>query len=546
MLNYINIKNIGIISDVTVEFYKGLNILTGETGAGKTLIIDSLLYASGAKFSKDKILKGKNEAVVNLSLDIDGEEHLIYRKFQKDGKNLCKIDEEFVSLKTLREYMLNIIDIHGQKENQSILEEENQIQILDQFMYFNNDEKTRKEILKIYNEYTKMYCIYKESKAELKNLEDKTNNDLREIDILKYEIGQIESASISVKEKQEVLEKYNEISNYEKIYNYLTDLNSNISNSVNNLSDSITLINNISKYSSKLEQEKGVVENSYYELEEVQIAIDKIMSSAEYDEKELDMLTDRINTYTILEKKYGGSIEKVIEYLENAKKRLEMIENKDDKVIELKEIVKKKEQELILLGRKLFEYRERSAKNISEKVTASLHDLEMKNAIFKIVLECDDNITKDGTNTLKFMISTNKQIDFKEISKIASGGEMSRIMLALKEVFAQVDNTKILVFDEIDTGISGNAGQKVGIKMAKISKNHQVLCVTHLASIASLGDNNIYISKEDKENKTETKVQKLETEEEVLNEVARIIGGKISQSSLTTAKELRKIKEEII
>lgn len=536
MINYLHIENIGIIEDLTVEFERGFNILTGETGAGKTLIIDSLSILSGGKFYKGKISHGKDYGLVEASITIDGVDHVIYRKLNENGKNICKLDSSLITIKDLKNYMIDVIDIHGQKENEYILEKEAQRNLLDRY----NQEDEDRNLVSYYNrEYADLISLENESERLL-NL-NKVGN--KEESFLKFQINEIEVSEISEVEEKELIEKYEELKNFEKITKSYNELKYNMSNVVPSLSNSLYNIKELSRYKEDLKELEKIIENSYYELEEVSIDIDKESAKlAEYSEEELIKIENRLDIYSMLKKKYGNTVEDILKYLNDCKKQLGKIENLDEQIEKNETAIRMKRRELVEIGKKLYVIRERKAKEISKLINDELKSLEMKSANFNIVVEKTDVITKYGIDEIEYMIRTNLGDDAKKLSDIASGGEMSRIMLAIKKVLADVDNTPIMVFDEIDTGISGVVGKKVGEKMQEIGKKHQVLCVTHLPTIAALGDSNYYIYKKEEKGKTKTYIKKL-NEQEVIEEVSRIASGNTKKTSIENAKALRSDKK---
>lgn len=536
MINYLHIENIGIIEDLTVEFEKGFNILTGETGAGKTLIIDSLSILSGGKFSKGKISYGKDYGLVEASITIDGVDHVIYRKLNENGKNICKLDSSLITIKDLKNYMIDVIDIHGQKENEYILEKEAQRNLLDRY----NQEDEDRNLVSYYNrEYADLISLESENERLL-NL-NKVGN--KEESFLKFQINEIEVSEISEVEEKELNEKYEELKNFEKITKSYNELKYNMSNVVPSLSNSLYNIKELSRYKEDLKELEKIIENSYYELEEVSIDIDKESAKIqEYSEEELIKIENRLDIYSMLKKKYGNTVEDILKYLNDCKKQLGKIENLDEQIEKNETAIRMKRRELVEIGKKLYVIRERKAKEISKLINDELKSLEMKSANFNILVEKTDVITKYGIDEIEYMIRTNLGDDAKKLSDIASGGEMSRIMLAIKKVLADVDNTPIMVFDEIDTGISGVVGKKVGEKMQEIGKKHQVLCVTHLPTIAALGDSNYYIYKKEEEGKTKTYIKKL-NEQEVIEEVSRIASGNTKKTSIENAKALRNDKK---
>ena len=538
MINTLHIKNIGIIDDVTIDLNEGFNVLTGETGAGKTLIIESLQILSGGRFSKEMIRRGEENSFVEASfylpnLNFEDNMVVISREISLKGKNTCKINGRLVTVTELRNFMKNIIDIHGQNENQSILDLNNQINLLDEY--------SEKELKVFKNKYTSLYEEYIKIKAELdKNYGDDREKQ-RKLDLLNYQLKEIEDAKLK-KGEEEILEEKIKLINFsEKISQNLqeseTQINNNIVDSMNYV---IRLLEKIEQYSSKYAELVSRLKNSYYEIQEVGLDINLISKDNYFNEEEKFDIEERLDLINSLKRKYGNSIDEILKYKNNIKDEIYEIENLEGYINSLKSKLRNLEEEMMKLAEKMHDIRIKFSKDLSSKINKELKDLEMKNATFSVKIEFNENkkFNKNGLDKIEFLISTNRGEEEKSLIKIASGGEMSRIMLAIKTILASVDKIPIMIFDEIDTGISGIAANVTGEKMKKISKSHQVICVTHLASIAAKGEYNYFISKEILENKTRTTV-KLLNEEETLMEIARISSGSITDISLNHAKELR-------
>lgn len=538
MINTLHIKNIGIIDDVTIDLNEGFNVLTGETGAGKTLIIESLQILSGGRFSKEMIRRGEENSFVEASfylpnLNFEDNMVVISREISLKGKNTCKINGRLVTVTELRNFMKNIIDIHGQNENQSILDLNNQINLLDEY--------SEKELKVFKNKYTSLYEEYIKIKAELdKNYGDDREKQ-RKLDLLNYQLKEIEDAKLKKGEEEILEEKIKLINSSEKISQNLqeseTQINNNIVDSMNYV---IRLLEKIEQYSSKYAELVSRLKNSYYEIQEVGVDINLISKDNYFNEEEKFDIEERLDLINSLKRKYGNSIDEILKYKNNIKDEIYEIENLEGYINSLKSKLRNLEEEMMKLAEKMHDIRIKFSKDLSSKINKELKDLEMKNATFSVKIEFNENkkFNKNGLDKIEFLISTNRGEEKKSLIKIASGGEMSRIMLAIKTILASVDKIPIMIFDEIDTGISGIAANVTGEKMKKISKSHQVICVTHLASIAAKGEYNYFISKETLENKTRTTV-KLLNEEETLMEIARISSGTITDISLNHAKELR-------
>ena len=538
MINSLHIKNIGIIDDICIDFNEGFNVLTGETGAGKTLIIDSLQILAGGRFSKEMIRSGEEISFVEASIyfpnDIyDDDNIIVSREINVSGKNLCKINGRLVSVSELKEFMKKVIDIHGQNDNQSILDEETHIELLDGF--------AKREIDEPKALYSSLYEKYMNIKKELdRNYGDDIERQ-RKLDLLNYQFSEIEDAELKEGEEDELLEKKKLISSSEKISQALDYAKENLSGtSLDSLTESIRAMEKIEEFSPKYKEVLERLRSSYYELEEASRDVETFADSVEFNEEELDEIEKRLDIIKSLKRKYGNSIEEILKYKNEVEKQIYEITNLDSYIHDLKKKQAAIIEELYEAAKKLHSVREKYSKDLSNKINKELKELEMKNAKFSVIIVFDeDKIFKsDGLDTVEFMISTNVGEDEKKLTKIASGGEMSRFMLAIKNVLADVDKIPVLIFDEIDTGISGVAAKVTGEKIKKISKHHQVLCVTHLASIAAKGDYNYFISKKVENGKTRTQVELLD-EEKTLREIARISSGNITEISIKLAKELR-------
>lgn len=537
MISTLHIKNIGIIDEILIDFSKGLNILTGETGAGKTLIIDALGIVSGGRFSKEMIRKGENHSFVEVSIYLPDNPKsidnniIISREIFDNGRNTCKINGRLVTVNELKEFMKNIINIHGQNDNQNLLNKENHIKYLDKFL--------GKEFLNKKLEYTKLYNEYISINKELKENYGDEKEKQRKLDLLYYQLNEIKNANLKINEDEELEEQKNLIVNAEKISKSLNEADLQINeNALNALSVAIKRLERIEDINVKYQKTLSSLKSNYYDLQEIAIDLSHYNSDSSFEESEREEIENRIDEINDLKRKYGNTIGEILNYKQEVEEEINKIENVEEKNKKLKSELDNIVIELEKLGKELHKDREEKGIVLAEKINKELADLEMPNAKFKISIN-NVNFNKDGIDEVEFMITTNKGEDFKSLIKTASGGEMSRIMLAIKTVLSDIDEVPILIFDEIDTGISGKAGSAVGEKLKTISKNHQVIIVTHLASIAAKGNANYYIYKEVEENNTKTRIKNL-NEQEVLEEIARIASGIVSEISLQHARELRK------
>ena len=542
MISSLHIRNIGIIEDLSIDFNKGLNVLTGETGAGKTLIIDSLQIISGGRFSKEMIRKGESNSFVELCLYCPENEKaiegniIVSREINVNGKNMCKINGRMVTVNELKDFMKQFIEIHGQNDNQNLLDSKLHLKYLDGFI--------GTEILGKYKEtYRTLYNRYLEIKEELKQNYGDDKERQRKLDLLKYQTEEIEQAKLKENEEEGLEEKRKLFLNSEKIVENLTEADSVLSeNTIDSLSMAIRALEKIEGIDKKYEKVSNSLKSSYYELQEIARDISGYKEDVYFDEEERNHIEERLDTIYSLKRKYGNSIQEILEYNKQIQEEIEHIENLEEYNNKLKIELKKIEKEMNILGKKMSTVRTEYAEKLSKSINKELVDLEMKNAKINVKVDYkEEEFFKTGKDIVKFYIITNLGEDEKELSKIASGGEMSRTMLAIKKVLADTDKIPVLVFDEIDTGISGKAANSVASKLKAIAKKHQVMCISHLPNIAAVADYNYFISKNVKEERTKTQIRLLK-EDEVIEEIARISSGEINEVTLQYAFELRNKK----
>lgn len=540
MISTLHIKNVGIIDDITIDLNEGLNILTGETGAGKTLIIDSLQIISGGRFSKEMIRKGEDFSFVEVSIYLPENEQsidgniVISREIYLNGRNTCKINGRLVSVTELKNFMKEVLDIHGQNENQTLLDVSSHIKYLDGI--------AGREIFDIKEEYLKLYEKHNEIKEEINKNYGDDKEKQRELDLLRYQKNEIEEAKLKQNEEEELEDIRNKMLNSEKIVNNLIEAEDQINNSaIDAISLAVRALEKIENIDNKYEKSLNTLKGIYYDIQELSRDIEEYREDTYFDEEERNNVEERLDLIYTLKRKYGNSIKEILKYNLEITERIEKIENSEEYVNKLKQELKKVKEKMEVLAEQMNKIRINYATILEKKINKELKDLEMKNATFVVYVGYneDKKFTQNGINKVEFMISTNIGEDEKPLAKIASGGEMSRIMLGIKNVLADVDKVSTMVFDEIDTGISGAAANATSEKLKSISKKHQVLCVTHLANIAAKGDYNYYISKNAENNRTKTSIKKL-SEEETIKEIARIASGNINDIALKHAKELRK------
>ena len=537
MITTLHIKNIGIIDDLSIELGEKFNVLTGETGAGKTLIIDAISIISGDRFSKEMIRKGEDYSFVEINLYLPENELaiegnvIVSREIHLNGRNSCKINGRLVTLAELKEFMNTIVDIHGQNDNQKILNPKYHIKYLDNFI--------GDKILIAKQEYKALFKKRIELKKELKeNLGDEKEKE-RQLSLLQYEFDEIENANLKCKEEEELEEKRKVFMNSEKIGKALNEADISLGEgAIDKINDAIRAIEKISNLDEKYEEILNNLKSIYYETQELSRDISSLNTEMYFDENDRNQIEERLDIIYSLKRKYGNSIEEILEYKDKIEKEIERINNLDEYNEKLRKEIFILEEKMISIANNMHDMREKMADTLNKKINKELADLEMPNARFITNIKKVE-FNPNGIDEVEYFICTNIGEEAKKLDKIASGGERSRIMLAIKTVLADTDSTPILIFDEIDTGISGKAAKSVGEKLKLIGKNHQVLCITHQPSIAAKGDQNYYISKDSNNGRTFTKIKKL-TEEEIINEVARISNGEVTEIAKKHALELRK------
>ena len=558
MLKSICIKNIALIEALQIEFDKGLNVLTGETGAGKSIIIDSLNFVLGARTDKSLIRSGETSASVDAIFDISNNtsvknilidynletesELLISRTMNVDNRSDVRINGRIVTVSMLKEVTRSLVDIYGQQEQVALLQPKVQLALIDNFAGNN--------VNCLLTEYKSKLDYLKQINSNLSEYSSFENID-REKDYLTFVIEEISSAKINETEEEELLQLKHKLSNYEKIVTATTTMQNNLSNGLGFISQGVSNINNAVTYDESLLSIKDRLDSVKIELDDILCEINNYNQSTNFDEREFDRIDERLEVYKKLKRKYGNSVSEILSYLDKAIQKLEMINNSQNIINKLEKEKSNLLIELFDLSDKLDNARKQSAEKLSNKLTKELADLGMPNSKFNFnfanVEKLESNLLSFGMNGVEIMFSANLGQDLKPLSKVASGGELSRVMLALKSVVAKTDNMPTMIFDEIDSGISGKMSQAVSEKIANISSSHQVLVITHSAQIAAMADTNFVVEKIEKSGKTTSCVKKLSFEEKV-DEIARFISveGTIDiskNSALALINEQQKYKQ---
>ncbi|MGL4761512.1 MAG: DNA repair protein RecN [Sarcina sp.] len=552
MLLQISIENFALIESVSLDFKDGFNILSGETGAGKSILIDSINYVLGSKFNKDLIRIGADKTFVEGVFSVDNNLKLkeileeltveyddvliISRESSSNGKNISKVNGKSLILSDIRRITSRLVDIHGQHNNQNLLNREMHIYYLDSFCGDGFNGKLKKYQLEYENLKAidrKIFELSKEGKNE------------KLIDYLEFQLKEIKAVNLRIGEEDELRERFNILSNSEKIGNALSSSYGKLSGEgaggqsiIDTMSDINKDLASVEIHSKKIEEINTRLSSVYYELEEIARELSDENSNITFNDSELDEINSRLYQIASIERKYGESEEAVLKYAKDLEIQLsEMLDC--EKIIE--ELNEKKKQHIIKLdtiAMKLHGIRSKAAIALRDSVKAEFEYIGLGKCIFEVEVALDNNFNDLGKDNVQFLISTNPGQPIKPMEKIVSGGELSRIMLALKAVFIDKDNIPTVVFDEIDTGISGQIAQSVAEKMYEISLKHQVFCISHLPQIASMSDNHYFVSKDISDGKTFSRVEKVDTEKKI-TEIAKMLGGvKLTESTIANAREM--------
>ncbi len=549
MLLELQVKNLALIEQAQVEFGEGLNILTGETGAGKSIIIGSVNMALGGKASKDSIRQGADSAYIELLFSVGGDaqrealkameifpsedETLIISRKILPTRSVSKINDETVTTAKLRQVTALLMDIHGQHEHQSLMDIHKHLEILDAYgkgKIASWKEKIRRE----YQEYRKL-------KEKLSSMETGQEDRLREADFCRFEIENIEEAALKEGEEEELTSRYRKLSHMQRIMEALSSAYEVLEG--DSLGRAVRDVDQVAGF----DEDLSPIRDQLLDLEalsnELERSIQEYMDGCQFEESEFRQIEERLDVIRGLQAKYGPTITQVFKVLEEKKKRLEELENYD----EIREELKRKlsEAEKVLAGdcEQLSAIRNAAGKILAEKIKESLIDLNFLEVEFVMEFRRLDHYTIEGFDEAEFLISTNPGQPVRPLKAVASGGELSRIMLAIKTVLADTDEIPTLIFDEIDTGISGRTAQKVSEKLKEISRTHQVICITHLPQIASMADSHFEIAKSIKGKETVTNIRRLGREESI-DELARLLGGaEITEAVRKNAKEMKELAE---
>lgn len=553
MLLNLHVKNFAIIDEADVTFKDNLNILTGETGAGKSIIIGSINVALGGKVSKDIIRKGAEYALVELLFQVD-DEHILKKLNELDlpaddgqviisrkitnGKSISKVNGETVTTNTLKDIAELLLDIHGQHEHQSLLYKDKHLEIVDRF--------AKDSITDIKRELEAGYKEYIACRNQLQELKIDEDKRLREISFLEYEIKEIKAASLKMGEDEILAAEYKRLSNAKTIseglgnvYELMNDQFSGSSG--DNIGRSVKHLTKLTEYDDALTELFNQILDIETLVNDFNRDLSEYMTNMNNHEEDFAVTEKRLDLINHLKSKYGTSIQDILKYLDENEKKLEQYNHYEETIEALTMKLNNAEQLMQKLSERLSELRQKKAKELTDKIKAALIDLNFLDVRFEMIFKRLDHFTSNGFDEAEFLISTNPGEEIKPLSKVASGGELSRIMLAIKSVLADKDDINTLIFDEIDVGVSGRTAQKVSEKLSMIAGNHQVLCITHLPQIAAMADSHYIIEKTTDGISTKTSIRNLSNEESI-GEIARILGGAvITDTVMQSAKEMKEL-----
>ena len=540
MISQLLIKNFAIIKELEVEFYPGLSVITGETGAGKSIVIEAMSMALAGRADRTMVRNEAEKATISIITDGVEMPEVLVREINKSGKSLCKADGEIVTLAQLENSTTGHVDVHGQYDHQSLLAPEKHILLLDAF--------GGPEVAKATLQNAEAYELYKKVKAQIAEIVRNASISERESDFLRYEIKEIDDAKLVIGEDKELEAKARIMQNSEKIYEALTNAYSIVSGEGEEVGSALSAVGSardslagLSEFNDNFAKMAELSNEAYFTLEELESQVRHARDSIEFSQSELDNVLARLDRVERLKAKYGGSIEDVLGHREEACSRIENVEDSEVLKVELEKKLETAKVELKAKAQALSSLRKNAANRLEISITEQLKDLSFKDAVFSVSIETDENeIDETGFDSVEFMLSANKGQPLYPLAKVASGGELSRIMLALKSVTGDFDGVETMIFDEIDSGISGYTASIVGEKLLNMAKTHQIICITHLPQIAAFADHHYMLQKYTDGEETFTTLKELDSEARV-DEIARLVGGRdITEKAKENARELIK------
>ena len=552
MLAELSIKNFAIIESLSISFEKGLTVLTGETGAGKSIIIDAIHLLVGGRGSAEFVRHGEEKAEIEGLFQLDDPNHpiiskslefgieieegmvVLRRDISRTGKSVCRINGKLVTISTLREIGSTLVDIHGQHEHQELMDETIHLSLLDQF--------GSEEIAGSHAEYLDVFRRYEQTLQKLKSLSENDQQTAHRLDLIQFQLDEIQKANLKLHEDEELSEERRKLGNFERTFEAIQSSYTALHGEQRGL-DWLSMVMGYLEDAAALDTTyKDIFEavsNSYYQLEDAARTLRNELDGLEYDPQRLNEIEDRLNEINQLKRKYGKTINDIVEYAAKIEEEIETLQNKETHISELEKELSSIKKDLILEAKQLSEIRHKWADKLTKLIHKELKELYMAKTIFEMRFETDfEHFSKTGVDHVEFYISTNPGEPLKPLSRVASGGELSRIMLALKSIFSQHQGVTSIIFDEVDTGVSGRVAQSIAEKIYKVASGSQVLCISHLPQVAAMADTHLFISKVITGGRTKTYVTPLNVEEKI-KEIGRMISGaEITDLTKKHAEEL--------
>ena len=557
MLKELSIRNFAIIDDLTVSFSEGLTVLTGETGAGKSIIIDAVNILAGGRGSTEFIRHGEKKAELGGLFEVTSENHPIYLKLEEhgieaeegtiilrrdlndSGKSICRVNGKLVPLSVLREIGGSLIDIHGQHENQELMDEKFHIHLLDHFAHHDLKELKAK--------YDEAYEAYRQLKREFAEISIDEQRAAQRIDLYQFQIQELEQAALSVNEEEALSDERIRLMNFHKIFeraNMAYEAISGEGNGLDYIGNAMNALDDIVRLDAIFKESSEAVTSSFYALQDAAHQVKSALDDLEYDAERLNEVEQRLALYQNMKRKYGTTVEEILAYYEKIEEELSQLLNRDEAMQQNEQLLAKMEVDLNKLAVELTKIRKQNALKLSEAIMNELRMLHMEKAQFIVNFEEQSQFDANGKDYVAFYISTNVGEPPKSLPKVASGGELSRMMLALKTIFSSANGITSIIFDEVDTGVSGRVAQAIAEKIAAISINSQVLCISHLPQVAAMADHQYYIKKQVEHDRTFTTINEMERNERI-EEISRMMSGaEITDLTLQHASELLQMANE--
>lgn len=558
MLTELSIKNFAIIDEISFTLNEGLSVLTGETGAGKSIIIDAIKLLAGGRGSVEFVRHDTKKAEIEGLFTLDSSDHAIYsageyygidiqdqmvvlhRVITAGGKSICRVNGKLVTLAILREFGSLLVDIHSQHETQSLMDPDNHIYLLDMY--------DGKNIANAKDDYLQLFQRLSALRKRYKELSENEQEMTQRLDLLQFQFNELEQASLVPNEDIDLEEERIRLANFEQIYKSLQDAYNAIygeQKGLEWLNIASQALQDNQDYDSFIAEKAEEMSNHYFLIEELMYDVRNYTETLQYDPQRLNEIESRLNEIDRLKKKYGTTVEEMLEYMAKIEEEIEQITNKDSHLTNLQDEIEEIKKDAHLEAKQLHDLRKNAADSLTKEIHSELQGLYLKNTVFSVDFKSKSeqhsnnvHLHQNGLDYVHFLISTNAGEPLKELNKVASGGEMSRIMLALKNIFTRHQGITSVIFDEVDTGVSGRVAQAIAEKINQISEQSQVLCITHLPQVAAMSDTHILIQKKEKNNRTYTSICELPADQKI-DELSRMLTGtKLTDTAKKHAQEL--------